>query len=139
MTNLGLPWSDSTSKHVELHNAILFSCHSRDGISTSGASSKAHLRKPRESFKESDLKGTTLLQNCYCHSPQIGFCDMEAPKLECPAHDQPFEQSSVAGDSLGVPVNLSQGGVRLQDFFLAPFETLLLCILGVFSSLETIL
>jgi hypothetical protein len=137
--NLTLPWSETLSEHVYVHEKIMSGNMARNGTPLTRNSSKVHPWKIGELFKETDLTKSTPFPKAYLPYPPTEKCSAEAVKIESEPHEQPFEHVDAQGIPIGSPVDLSQGRVTLTESALVAQENLVQRLIGSINSIDTLI
>jgi hypothetical protein len=137
--NLNLPWSDSLSEHVSVHDKIITGTMARNGTPINRNSSKVHPWKIGDLFKETDLSKSTPFPKAYLPYPPTDKCSSEAVKIESEPVDQPFEHVDSQGIPTGSTIDLSQGRVSLSESALIAQENLVQRLIGSINSLDTLI
>jgi hypothetical protein len=137
--NLNLPWSDSLSEHVSVHEKIITGTMDRNGTPNTRNSSRVHPWKIGDRFKETDLAKSTPFPKAYLLFPPTEKCSSEAVKLESEPLDQPFEHVDSQGVPTGSPIALSQGRISWSESALVAQEKLVQRLIGCINSIDTLL
>jgi hypothetical protein len=137
--NLTLPWSESLSEHVSVHDKIISGKMARNGTPITHSSFKVHPWKIGELFRESDLSKSTLFPKAYQPYPPTEKCSAEAVKIESEPHEQPFEHVDAQGLPIGSSIDISQGKISLSESTLVTQENLIQRLIGSINSLDTLI
>jgi hypothetical protein len=116
--NTSLPWASNITSHVPVHHKIMIAKMARNGTPQITNYSKSTLWKIGDYFKYDDMEKTTLFVKAYRPYPSVNDVSAEAEKLEKDPQTQPFEQANNQGIPNGIPIDISQGKVILNEPYL---------------------